>query len=314
MKRLIAALLALAAAPLAAQSFGPAMTPSFTVVESGISYFTLQDAVRAIGGGQGTIRIAPGSYQECAVQEGGRIRYVAAVPGQVTLDAVTCEQKAALVLRGESAEVHGIIFANLVVPEGNGAGIRIERGDLLVRESLFRDSQSGIVSADDPNGRIEIVRSTFSGLGRCDGNISCAHSIYINGYGALSIAHVRFERGTGGHYVKSRAPRVELVDSSFDDSAGRATNYMIDLPHGADGLIARNLFVQGEDKENSSAFIAVAAEGAEVPSESLSITANEASLVPDLRRRTNFLAIWGGGEPRIQGNQLAAQITELDRR
>lgn len=315
MKKLAFALLAFtAAAPLGAQSAGPPMSPNFTVEESGTSYFTLQEAVRAIGDGQGTIRIAPGTYQECAVQEGGRIRYVAAVPGRVVLDSVPCEQKAALVLRGQSAEVHGIIFQNIVVPDGNGAGIRIEQGDLLVRESLFRNSQSGILSADDPNGRIRIERSTFSGLGRCDGNLSCAHSIYVNNYGALSIANVRFERGTGGHYVKSRAPRIEVVDSSFDDSAGRATNYMIDLSNGATGLIANNLFVQGRDKENYSAFIAVAAEGEEAPSDGLAITGNEASLVPGLMRRTSFVADLSGDPLRLENNRLAAQITEFERR
>jgi hypothetical protein len=69
----------------------------------------------------------------------------------------------------------------------------------------------------------------------------------------------RFERGTGGHYVKSRAPRVDITDSSFDDSMGRDTNYMIDLSNGAAGRIAGNTFVQGTGKENYSTLIAVAA-------------------------------------------------------
>jgi hypothetical protein len=78
----------------------------------------------------------------------------------------------------------------------------------------------------DPNGSIRIEQSTFSGLGLCADD--CAHSIYIGSYGSLSITRSRFERGTGGPYVKSRSPRVEIVDSSFDDSQGRSTNYMID--------------------------------------------------------------------------------------
>ena len=71
--------------------------------------------------------------------------------------------------------------------------------------------------------------------------------------------------------------------ASFDDSRGKTTNYMIDLSNGATGSIARNTFVQGENKENYSAFIMVAPEGTEHSSAGLSITQNEAGLVPDAK-------------------------------
>ncbi len=313
-KLAFAALLALTASPGHAQSIGEPAAPVFVVQESGTGYFTLQDAVRAIGDGRGTIQIPPGTYQECAVQDGGDVSYVATEPGRVIFDMVTCEQKAALVLRGRSARVEGIVFQNMAVPDGNGSGIRIEEGNLTVRESLFRNSESGILSASDPNGTIRVERSTFSGLGRCDRDLDCAHSIYVNGYGALSIANSRFERGTGGHYVKSRAPRIEVVDSSFDDSAGRTTNYMIDLPNGASGTIARNAFVQGRDKENYSAFIAVAAEGLENDTSGLVVAQNQAELVPDVYRRTSFVADLSGAPIRLQGNRVGQYIAEFERR
>lgn len=313
-KLAFAAALALAASTGHAQSIGAAAAPVFVVQETGASFFTLQDAVRAIGEGRGTIRIPPGTYQECAVQDAGDVAYVAERAGTVIFDMVTCELKAALVLRGRSATVEGIVFQNMAVPDGNGSGIRVEEGNLTVRESLFRDSESGILSASDPDGTIRVERSTFSGLGRCDRDLDCAHSIYVNGYGALSIANSRFERGAGGHYVKSRAARIEVVDSSFDDSAGRATNYMIDLPNGASGLIARNAFVQGRDKENYSAFIAVASEGLEHDTSGLVVADNEAELVPGLFRRTSFVADLSGAPIRLQANRLGRQITEFERR
>ena len=314
MKKIAAAFLLTLAAPAAAQSIGPAAEPRFTVAEMGQSFFTLDEAVDAIGQGRGTILIDPGTYQECAVQEAGSITYRARQPGSVILDTVVCEQKAALVLRGRSARVEGIVFQGFQVPDGNGAGIRIERGDLTVVNSLFRNAESGILSSDDGRSSIRIEQSTFSGLGRCGGENSCAHSIYVNGYGALSIVASRFERGTGGHYVKSRTPRVEILDSSFDDSAGRETNYMIDLPNGAVGTIARNTFVQGENKENYSAFIAIAAEGRDNSSNGLVIAANAADLVPGLYRRTAFVADTSGASLRIGDNRLGQQISEFERR
>jgi hypothetical protein len=112
--------------------------------------------------------------------------------------------------------------------------------------------------------------------------VDCAHSVYINGKGSLSVANTRFERGRGGHYVKSRAPRIEVVDSSFDDSAGTATNYMIDLSVGANGTIARNMFLQGPNKENYSALIALAGEGSDNDMSSLQVTANQADVAPGI--------------------------------
>jgi hypothetical protein len=159
-----------------------------------------------------------------------------------------------------------------------------------------------------------VERSTFSGLGRCDDDVDCAHSIYVNGYGALSVANSRFERGRGGHYVKSRSPRIEVADSSFDDSAGRATNYMMDLPFGASGTIARNMFLQGANKENYGALIAIAGEGDENDTSRLAITANQADVAPGFRQRTFLVGDWSGAPVRIEGNRLHRQIALSERR
>src|SRR4051812_7820835 len=303
-------LLAFTAAPLAAETgSGP-----FFVPERGRAFGSLQDAVSAIGNGSGTIQIAAGTYRQCAVQEQGEVAYVAREPGTVALDGAACEDKAALVLRGRGARVEGLVFENIRVPDANGAGIRLEQGNLIVRESLFRDSESGILAGNDGGGTILVERSTFSGLGRCDRDLDCAHSIYIGAYGSLVVRSSRFERGRGGHYVKSRAARIEVVDSSFDDSAGHLTNYMIDLPNGATGLVANNVFVQGRDKENYGAFITVAAEGVVNNSAGLAIRDNEAGIVPRLSRATAFVADFTGAPIRIEGNRLARGIVRYQRR
>ena len=306
---LAALLLALVSAPLPAQED----VAPFTVEQTGQGYGSLQEAVDSIGDGAGRILIAPGTYRECAVQRAGRVAYVARQFGTVTFDGVACDGKAALVLGGREALVAGLIFQNIAVADRNGAGIRLQSGNLVVRESLFRDSEQGILTANDPRGSIRIEQSTFSGLGICIPDGDCAHSIYIGDYGSLSVVRSRFERGRGGHYVKTRAPRVEIVDSSFDDSQGRATNYMIDLSNGATGIIARNVFVQGRNKENYSALIYVGPEGARNSSEGLTVADNEASLAPGARP-TTFIADRSGEGLRIERNRLGAQIARYQRR
>jgi hypothetical protein len=285
----------------------PQRQAPFTVAETGRGYAHLADAVEALRGGDGTIRIAPGRYEDCAVQEGGRVAFVALEPGTAIFDGGVCEGKATLVLRGLTARVEGLVFTHTEVEDGNGAGIRIEQGDLHVAHSRFVDAQSGILSAADPQGTIVIDHSTFSGLGRHpDGD--GAHSVYVGGYGALRVTNSRFERGTGGHYLKSRAPRIEVLDSSFDDSAGVTTNYLIDLPNGATGRIAGNAFVNGLGKENHGTMIAVGAEGVAHPSAGLTIEDNRAWLVPDYPWRTAFVGDWTGEALVVRGNRLAPGI------
>ncbi len=287
---------------------------AFTVVESGETFATLQEAVNAIGDGRGTIRIAPGTYRQCAVQERGVVTYLADEPGSVTFMARACEGKAAFVLRGIGAEVRGITFSNMKVPDGNGAGIRLEKGALNVAHSRFQDSEQGILSADDPGSRIYITRSTFSGLGTCENSAGCAHSLYIGNYGSLTVRESRFERGMGGHYVKARSAEAIIENNSFDDAAGRATNYMIDLPAGSIGRIADNWFVQGRDKENYSAFIALGAEDLLHSSDGLEVTNNQARFVPGLQRGSVFLADWTASRIVMQGNKLAAGLTPYEQR
>jgi hypothetical protein len=305
------ALVATAAIPLTALLAQGSSAP-FTVTETGRGYGTLQAAVDAIGDGRGTIAIAPGNHRQCAVQEAGEIAYLAQIPGQAVFDAVTCEGKAALVLRGRGAQVSGLVFQSMNVRDYNGAGIRLEAGNLTVAQSWFRDSQQGILTANAETATLVVDRSTFTRLGTCEGSGGCAHSIYTGALGMVRITNSRFEEGRGGHYVKVRAPRVEIASSSFDDAGGRGTNYMIDLPAGASGQISNNWFVQGRDKENYSAFIAVAPESRDYSSAGLVVAGNHARFAPGVDRRSTFVADWSGEVSRIEDNRLAANLARYE--
>ena len=286
----------------------------FTVTETGQGFDRLQDAVNAIGDARGTIAIAPGRYAQCAVQERGYISFFAADPGSVVFDGVTCEGKAALVLRGQGAEISGIIFQNMRVPDFNGAGIRLEKSDLTVAESWFRDSQQGILTANDDKARIVIDRSTFSRLGTCEGGGGCAHSVYTGEFAELRITRSRFEEGRGGHYVKTRAIAVAIASNSFDDSRGRGTNYMIDLSAGAGGQITNNWFVQGQDKENYATFIAVAPEAKWHSSADLLVAGNDARFATGVDRRSTFVGDWSGDMNGIGDNTLGRNLAPFARR
>ncbi len=293
---------------------GAAPSQPFTIAESGQGFAHLEDALMAVRGQDATVLIAPGVYRECAIQQAGHITFKAATPGSVVFDGEACEGKAALVLRGAGSTVDGIVFRNLRVDDGNGAGIRIELGDLTVVNSMFLDSQEGILGATDQPTRIRIDRSTFAGLGQCDETPDCAHSVYVGNRGTVTITRSRFERGRGGHYVKLRSPRVEIVDNSFDDTQGAKTNYMIDLPEGATGRIAGNVFVQGLRKENWTGLVVVAAEQRKFRSAGLAVEGNTATLAPGQAKSPAFVANASGERLAVGANRLGTGIKAYEER
>lgn len=309
--------LSLLAIPLLALSMTGAVHSQgkapFLIVETGQGFQTIDDAVSAVRDNDATILIAPGTYRQCTVQAGGRITYRARTPGTVIFEGTACEGKAAFVLRGRGSTVDGIIFRGISVADGNGAGIRTEIGDLTVTNSMFLDSQEGILGGQSAAQKVVIDHSTFAGLGQCE-TYDCSHSVYLSNNGSVTITNSRFERGTGGHYVKVRTPMLTVTDSSFDDSAGTKTNYMIDMSEGGAGLIARNTFVQGAHKENWTAFITLAAEKRTFSTAGLRIEGNIASLAPGFDKSPAFVADYAHDRPIMAGNRLAAGIRDYETR
>ncbi|MDB5704340.1 MAG: hypothetical protein JWN66_1456 [Sphingomonas bacterium] len=309
MRRVIPFIALALTVPAAAQRGAP-----FTIAETGQGFATIDEAVQSVRMGTATILIAPGVYHQCTVQAGGVITFKAVEPGQAIFDGTTCEGKAAFVLRGQGSTVDGLVFRNMRVGDGNGAGVRTEMGNLTVTNSMFMDSQEGILGGEPIGQKIVIDHSTFAGLGQCDETPDCAHSIYLANKGSVTITNSRFERGTGGHYVKLRVPNVTIADNSFDDTSGRKTNYMIDLPEGSTGLITRNTFVQGRQKENWTGFVVVAAEARNYASTGLRVEGNVATLAPGETRSPAFVADYSHERLAVGANKLGAGVRPFETR
>jgi hypothetical protein len=80
------------------------------------------------------------------------------------------------------------------------------------------------------------------------------------------------------------------------------------------GRIAGNIFLNGTGKDNYSTMIAVAAEGAEQPSEGLVVEQNEVALAPGFRWSTTFVGNWSGERLTVRNNHLRGRITMMEAR
>ncbi len=178
---LLLGLAACAAAPLQRPRIGP--------VHRRRDRRVLRQPRRSGGGDRRRRRARSGSLRaatdDCAVQEAGRIAFVAEERGHGDVRRRrSARARRRWCFAARSARVDGLVFINVRVADGNGAGIRIEQGDLKV--AWTRCSPTASAGSSPPTIRtasISIDHSTFSGLGKHpDGN--GAHSLYIGDYGA----------------------------------------------------------------------------------------------------------------------------------
>ncbi|MEO6023963.1 MAG: hypothetical protein ABIP64_12760 [Burkholderiales bacterium] len=221
-----------------------------------------------------TIILPPGRYRDCAIIQNHNLTLKAIQPGTVQFDGGTCEGKAALVARGGQLTIDGLVFRNMRVADGNGAGIRQERGNVVVRNSIFYNSETAILTSAVPGMQLMIDKSLFVRLGRCDGLLQCAHSVYVNGIDKVRVTRSIFLLSAGGHFIKSRARNTEIIGNQLDDTDGVASQ-LIDLPNGTTGSISNNVMIKGEDSYSRRSFIRVAEETRINDSRDLNISGNQ---------------------------------------
>jgi hypothetical protein len=216
------------------------------------------------------IRLSTGTHQDCVVLRQPDITLEGTGrPEDTTLSGVACQGKAAVVTAAPRITLRNLTLAHISVPDGNGAGIRAEGGDLLVDHVHFVLNENGILTAGDTQASIIIRDSEFVHNGSCVQ--ACAHGVYIGHVGLVRIERSQFLATSQGHHIKSRALRTEIIDCEISDGTNGTASYAIDIPNGGE-LLVRNASIQkGPHSGNHSAAISIGAEGVTQPTPSLRI-------------------------------------------
>jgi len=205
-----------------------------------------------------TVLIDEGTYRACAVWQADGLTIRGLGTGAL-FDGQVCDDKAIFVVKGRNVTIANIHFMNAHSSDGNGAGIRAEGRNLVVKDDTFRADEDGILSDNDIDNAIIVSNSTFQHDGACEAG-GCAHGIYAGRIAHLKVENCRFFDTQTGHAIKSRALKTEVLDSTIKDGANGTSSYLIDIPNGGTLLIAGNILEKGPRSENHSAAISIGEE------------------------------------------------------
>ncbi|HEV2677313.1 MAG TPA: hypothetical protein VGV37_22485 [Aliidongia sp.] len=253
-----------------------------------------------------TLEVAPGQYYDCAIIRQKQLTIVGTGPDVVLTDRM-CEGKGLLIARGNDLTIRNLTFTRARVADLNGAGIRLESGNLTVDHAQFINNETGILADDAPRSTIRILNSVFDQNGRCDK--SCSHGIFVGRIALLNIEHTRFFDTHDGHHIKSRALRTELIDDDIEDGPRGTSSYLVEIPNGGSLIMQKNRLEKGPHSTNLRAAIMIDDE------EKLQIT-NELTFfdnyfVNDTGEQIVFALNWSETDAVLNGNIFKGDVTKI---
>jgi hypothetical protein len=248
----------------------------------------IADAARLARDGD-TVEILAGEYRgDVAVWTQARLTLRGVGPRPVlAADNQSAEGKAIWVIRDGDFLVENIAFTGARVPDGNGAGIRFERGRLTVRGCAFTDNENGILAGGDADTELTIEDSEFSGAPRDRGPLM--HLIYVGSIGRFTLTGSRFHQGFEGHLVKSRARENRVRYNLLYDGSGGRASYELEFPNGGVAHVVGNVIGQSSTTTNP-VVVAYGAEGATHARNALYLVHN--TLISERWYGALFLRVW----------------------
>lgn len=157
------------------------------------------------------------------------------------------EGKGIWVIKGNNVTVENIEFAGASVPDHNGAGIRFEGANLIIRGCYFHDNENGILTGKNAVSAILIENSEFADNGFGDGY---THNIYIGEINRLTVQFCYIHGAKSGHNVKSRAKVNHILYNRIMDEREGTSSYAIDISNGGSAYLLGNVIQQGALSEN----------------------------------------------------------------
>ncbi len=211
--------------------------------------YSLPSEVAEIATNGAVIEINAGEYLgDTAVwhQNSLTIRGVNGV-AHLRAEGKSADNKAIWVFKGKDIVVENIEFSGATVKDKNGAGIRFEGENLIVRNSKFHHNENGILAGNNLNSSIVIEKSIFTNNGYGDGY---SHNLYVGYIKKLDVRYSYFSNANVGHQIKSRAKNNFILYNRVSDEEIGKSSYLVDIPNGGSFYLIGNVLQQGKLAEN----------------------------------------------------------------
>lgn len=208
---------------------------------------TLAAAAAQAKAGQ-TIEVQAGEYAADVALWSADDLTLRAVGGRVRMLAkgAHAQGKGIFVTTGKRMTIEGFDFVGARVPDRNGAGIRLERGSLTLRDCRFQDNENGLLAANDGSIELRIEACDFGAIAPGEGR---THNCYVGGIGRLTVIGSYFHHGASGHLLKTRAAVNHIFYNRLTDETGRAS-FELEFPNGGVALVMGNVIQQSATTEN----------------------------------------------------------------
>ena len=217
MRRLLLALMLITAAL-------PSRARVLEVGEGG-AYARPSEAVKAAQDGD-TIHIAQGEFFDCISTRLNHLTIIGSGP-DTTLTDRACDDKGIIVLDGDDVTISALTLTRARVPDGNGAGIRAEGGNLTLDHVQLINNQVGLLATMHPGAQLSIAHSYFGDNGACHAR-SCQGAIAVGDTTSRFELHESIVHAThGGHAITSAAAATVIVRSKIDDGETGSSGYLL---------------------------------------------------------------------------------------
>jgi hypothetical protein len=172
-------------------------------------------------------------------------------------DGAHAEGKAILVVRDGDVRIEDLEFRGARVPDQNGAGIRFEKGRLLVRRCRFIDNENGILTSNAADAELTVEDSRFSDA---PDSSRLPHLLYVGAIARFTLTGSHLSHGRHAHLVKSRARENLVRHNQLVDGVGGSAAYELEFPNGGVAEVVGNTIEQSADTTNP-VLLAFGAEG-----------------------------------------------------
>lgn len=202
------------------------------------------------------------------------------VNGRPRIDAngANAQGKGTWVVSGNNVTVENVEMLGSHVPDQNGAALRLEGTNFILRGSFLHDNENGILTGANTASNILIETTEFGHNGFGTGY---THNLYIGNVGSLTFRFNYSHDANVGHNLKSRAQVNTIAYNRFSSTPDGQTgttasgkpSYEIDLPNAGTSYVIGNVIEQPSGNSNPT-MLAYGEEGASNPRQDLYVVNN----------------------------------------